>query len=128
MDDIRISLRSNVLTYAAITDIIDNRFHLDKFPENIAMPCVRMKTVSDVPMTNRSSSGIGRIAFQLECYSEDTIEASQLAQVFRDIYDGYEGAIGNFNTRVLVKDVSGDWSSETRLFMRMIEMDIGYVG
>jgi len=128
MDDIRISVRTHSLLYSEITSIVNNRIHIDKLPENITMPCVLMKTVTDVPMTNRSAGNIGRITLQVECYSEDTIEASQLAKAFRDIYDGYDGYIVNHKTRVLVKDVPGDWQPDPRLFMRMVEMDIGYVG
>jgi len=128
VEDIRLSLRTHALNYTAITDLISQRFHVDQLPENITMPCIRMKTVTDTPMNNRGSTGIGHIVFQLECYSEDTIAASQLAQALRDIYDGYSGAIGNFKARVLIQDVPGNWQPNERLFIRMIEMDIGYVG
>ena len=127
MEDLRVSLRLHAISREEINASINSRFHIDRLPETVTMPCIRLRTVNDTPMTNRSAKGLGRAVYQLEVYSEDTIEATQIALTLLDVYDGYQGAIGSFDTRILAQDIPGDWGPAERLFMRMVEMDVGYV-
>jgi len=128
MDDLRVSLRLHAISREEISGSIGSRFHIDRLPETVTMPCIRLRTVNDTPMTNRSAKGLGRAVYQLEAYSEDTMEATQIVLALLDVYDGYQGAIGSFDVRILARDIPGDWQPDPRLFMRMVEMDIGYVG
>lgn len=110
-----------------IAAVFGDRVHIDDLPQNAVYPCVRIQVVSDYPIPNQSSQGLGRALLQLNVTSPSRVDAGRNAEVIRSVYEGYRGAMGEFTVRVLARNITSDWIENAKIYIRMVEVDIGYV-
>jgi len=127
MSDIAIAFRKDMIARSTLALVLGTGVHVDELPQNVVFPCVRIEVVSDYPKATNSGTGLGRATLQLNVIDNDRVTAGNVAELIRTTYDGYTGMIGEFKTRVLARNLTSDWIENAKLFVRMVEVDVGYV-
>jgi hypothetical protein len=127
MEDIAIALRTDMLAEPSVAEFFGDRIHIDDLPQNPVYPCIRVQVISDYPMHSQDGTGLGRALIQFNVVSPDRVEAGRMAEVLRSAYDGFRGKVGEFNARIFARNLTSDWIENAKVYIRMVEMDIGYV-
>jgi hypothetical protein len=127
MQDIAIAFRSHMIQQDAIIAVFGDRVHIDDIPQNAVYPCVRIQVISDYPKRSLSGTGLGKALMQLNVVDPSRVVVGESGEVLRSVYDGFTGQIGEFKTRVAVVNVTSDWIENAKVYIRMVEVDVGYV-
>jgi hypothetical protein len=122
------NLRTLVLQNAAVASAIGNRYHIDRIPEEATTyPLVRAVNITDPFLRTHSGTFGGRATFQLDVYDNDQATRDTAADALVAWLDNYRGALGSYNATIQVKNRPGSWEAESRLYRRMIEIEILYL-
>jgi hypothetical protein len=116
-----------MISIPEINAVFGDRIHIDDVPQNAIYPCARMIVVSDYPRQTQSGTGSGKALLQLDVLSLSRVEVGSAGEVLRGVYDGYRGQIGEFTTRIFVKNLTSDWIENAKVYTRMVELEVGYV-
>ncbi len=100
-------LRTFLLTSTDLTDLIDTKIYPDQAPQNVAMPYIVYFRISGQRV--RSLDGPNRLIhprLQYDVLAATRQEAKDIAAVFRNFLDGYQGDIGGLYAQKI--EVSDD--------------------
>ena len=98
MSGIGEALRTKLLTYTTVTDIIGQRMYPDALVQKAQLPAI----VYYVTSTERDHhlSGLGKSAharFSIECFANTRISASALSKAIRETgIDSFRGVVSNY--------------------------------
>lgn len=120
------NLRTLALQNAAVVAQIGSRFHIDHIPETATYPLVRAQIIAD-PF-NRTHGGTfgGRALVQLDVFDDDPTNCNAAADALIAWLDNYNGGMGNNNVTIQVKSRVGNWEADSRLYRRLLEVEILY--
>jgi hypothetical protein len=107
--------------------VLGDRVHIDDLPQNAVYPCVRIQVISDYPKRTQSGSGLGRALMQLNVVDPSRVVVGETGEILRSVYEWYTGQIGEFKSRVKVVNVTSDWIENAKVYIRMVEVEVGYV-
>lgn len=113
MADVLNAVRSYLLGVSSITDIIGQRFYVDRRMQSATHPCATITRVSETHdhlISNRS--GFVQTRLQIECFSTLRSTTQSLAEViYRSGIAAVKGATGGVNIRgVTVEDGRRDYT------------------
>lgn len=124
------NLRTLALTNAAVVAQISNRYFIDRIPEisgGMTYPCVRAQLITDPFARTHSGTYGGRALVQLDVFDDDQINCSTAADALVAWLDNYHGGMGNYNVTIQVRNRQGFWEPDSRLFRRLLEVEILYM-
>lgn len=124
------NLKTLTLQNPAVVALIGNRYFIDHIPEvsgGMVYPCVRSVTVSDPPANTHAGSIGGNALIQLDVYDDDQINCNAAADALFAWLNNYHGGMGSYNVTIQVKNKPSGWETDSRLFHRMIEVEILYL-
>ena len=107
MAEVRVALRSYLLTKTAITDIVGQRIYAQQLPQSATIPAVTMTTISESYDHDLAGlAGLVQTRIQFECFATTELVALQLADaIIWCGVDTLKGLSGGINFRsVMVED------------------------
>lgn len=120
------NLRTLTLQNTAVVATIGQRYYVDHIPDGATYPCVRAQTVTEPFERTHGGSFGGRARVQLDVYDDDEINCNAAADALIGWLDNYKGGMGNYNVTIQLKNKQGGWEVESRLFRRMLEIEVLY--
>ena len=107
MAEVRVALRSYLLTKSAITDIVGQRIYAQQLPQKATLPALTMTTISESYDHDLVGlAGIVQTRVQFECYADTELQSLNLADAVIwcgvDLLKGLSSGI-NFRS-VMVED------------------------
>lgn len=120
------NLRTLALQNAAVTAAISTRYHIDHIPDPATYPCVKAQLITDPFSRTHSGTFGGRARVQLDVYDDDPTNCNAAADALVSWLDGYRGGMGSYNVTIQIKNRQGFWETESRLFRRLLEVEILY--
>lgn len=124
------NLRTLALQNAAVTTQIGSRFFINWIPEiqgGMTYPCVRAQTITDPFARTHGGTYGGRALVQLDVFDNDEATCNIAADALTSWLDNYRGGMGAYNVTVQIKNRMGGWEEESRLFRRILEVEILYM-
>lgn len=121
------NLRTLTLQNAAIVALIGSRFHIDHIPDTATYPLVRAQLITDPFSRTHSGTFGGRALVQLDVFDDDQSGRDAASDALIAWLDNYNGAMGSYNVTIQVKDRRGNWEAESRLYRRLLEVEILYL-
>lgn len=126
--DIEQALRSFILLDDAITALIGKRFYWDRIEPEMAVPFVRATTITDNPSYNHNGSDTAMTLVQLDIMAESKSEVNSIRDTLFSRLSGYHGSLGDYRDVIIfTKNVPSNFDEPTRLFRRIMELEVGYV-
>lgn len=112
------AIYSKTTTHPAIVELMSTRLYPNKLPQNPTLPAATYMRVSTPRVHTHDTSGKSGLAsprFQFDFYASSYLAAKNLAEAFRDIWEGFKGHVGNVridsclsqNETDFYEDVSG---------------------
>jgi hypothetical protein len=127
MADLESSLRTLALQNASVSSAFGTRFFWNKIPDSVTYPVVRAQTITDTAEDTHSNTWGGRAVVQLDVFDDDKAGANTNAEIIRGWLHRYKGALGSsYNATIKVRNVSSLYDDESRLFRRLMEVDVLY--
>lgn len=120
------NLRTLTLQNAAVVAQIGSRFHIDHIPDTATYPLVLAQIIADPFSRTHSGTIGGRALVQLDVYDNDQTNCNAAGDALIAWLDNYNGAMGNYNVTIQVKSRVGNWDVDSRLYRRLLEVEILY--
>lgn len=120
------NLRTLALTNAGIVAQINNRYHIDRIPDTATYPLVRSQLIADPFQRTHSGTFGGRALVQLDVYDDDQTNCTAAADAIVAWLDNYNGAMSGYHVTIQVRNRQGFWEPDSRLFRRLLELEILY--
>jgi hypothetical protein len=125
--DADVSLKALVLQNGPIAAAIGQRYYIDRIPEGITTyPIVRAQIISDSEQDTHSSTWGSRITTQVDVWDDDKQNCNITAALVRGWLHRYYGAFGEGNAIIKVRNAPSVPDPETKLFRKILEVDILY--
>lgn len=81
--------------YAGLTALVSTRIYPQPLPQGATLPAVTYKRISTPRvMSHSGASGLAMPRFQFDCWSEDVLEARQVANQVRIALTAFRGTMG----------------------------------
>lgn len=126
MADIETGLRALVLQNPAVVTAFGNRYYIDRIPDNVTYPLMRAQTINDAEQDTHESTFGTRALIQLDVWDDDKAGCNTNTSIVRDWLHRYRGAYGTGNATIKVRNVPSVPDPETKIFRRILELDIIY--
>lgn len=107
MAEVRVAVRSYLLTKSVVTDIVGQRIYAQALPQNATIPAISMTTISETYEHDLAGlAGLVTTRLQFECFAATELVSLSLADaIIWCGIDTLKGLSGNINFRsVLVED------------------------
>jgi hypothetical protein len=128
MADLETSLRNLTLQNPAVATAFGNRFYWNHVPDGITYPCIKAQTITDVSGDTHSSTWGGKSLVQLDVYDDDKSGCNTGAALVRYWLNRYNGGMGTNNVTIKVRNSTSLFDVDARLYRRMMEVEILYIG
>lgn len=127
MADIESDFRTLALQGPSISTTFGNRFYWSRIPDSTAYPCVRAVVVSDPQIDTHSGNVGGRMTVQLDVYNDGDLVCRTSADLLKAWLHNYRGAMGSQSVTIKARNPVNIDESDTRLFRRMIQVEVLYL-
>lgn len=127
--DIEEAIRAFALLDPNIATAFGERFYVDRVPDEVGNPFAKLSLIApDVTYHHKGRSGNVQL-FQLDIYDSSKSSCNTSSDLIIARFDGYRGLMGEITVgRIWARIVRGDFAETTRLFRRIIEMEVATNG
>lgn len=123
------AIRSAILASSGIQQILEDRVYLIVAPHGPNNPYCVYNLISDLAINDHETEGDGlsRARVQVDCYSDDVTEVTQLKRLLRTQLNAKSFNLNDTNILECVwEDCSSNYEDETSLYRVSIDLMILY--
>jgi hypothetical protein len=126
MADLETGLKALILQNNAVATAFGQRYYIDKIPDGVTYPVIRAQTINDAEQDTHSNTWGSRALIQVDIWDDDKAGCNTNAALVRGWLHRYTGAFSGGNATIKVRNAPSIPDPNTRLFRRILEVEILY--
>jgi len=126
MAEIKINLRTYLLTVSAVSNLFGTRIYVDHIPPGAILPHAMITSIVEPYNYTMDNKPTRNSLLQIDIFDDDVVDCITARDAIKDALSGYSGQIGNITAGfVFINDVRPQWNTDTDKPREILEVRIG---